>query len=236
MFGSENKKMKNILYLILFFSIAGCNKKIENENTAESKEQKIETFWNWFIENEKRFRNPEIDLDEVLQEILDNASAIEKELAFEIKPIKNGIISLTISADGVKQLIPTVQKMIEKSPKIKGWKFIAFRQKKDKKLFTDIIYLSDQIELEPSKMQFLPIVENGSLELIIYSTGINEENYNEIFYGGSLLLDNLVGEYKFMTQVDNYDFHNMPTKKEDLNQLRPLSELPAFIDNHEAKK
>lgn len=229
-------KMKNILiYLILFISIAGCNKKIEQENTAELKDKQIRLFWNWFVANEKRFSKV-TNNDEVLKEILNHASTIEGGLAFEVKSIKNGIKSLTISADGVKQLIPTVQKMVEKSPKIKGWKFIAFRQKKDKKLATEIIYLSDQLKLEPSKMKFFPIVENDSLQLIIYSPGINKENYNEIFYGGSVLLDNLVGEYKFMTQVDNYDFHNMPTRKEDLNQLTPLFELSAFIDNYDTKK
>ena len=48
--------MKNILiYLILFISIAGCNKKIEQENTAELKDKQIRLFWNWFVANEKRF-------------------------------------------------------------------------------------------------------------------------------------------------------------------------------------
>ena len=230
--------MKNIIInIILFFSIVSCGKKTENENMAESnKDEQIEIFWDWFVKNEKRFSKIETNKDEVLKEILDNSSSIESALAFEIKSNKNGILSLTISADGVKNLIQIVQNIKEKSPKIKGWKFIAFRQRKDAALLAEIFYESKKLRLNLTKMKFFPIIENDRLELIIYTSGINKRNYQQIFYGGSVLLDNLVGEYSFMTKVDNYDFHNMPTKAEELNELKPLLELPSFIDNFKPKK
>lgn len=204
---------------------------------AESnKDEQIEIFWDWFVKNEKRFSKIETNKDEVLKEILDNSSSIESALAFEIKSDKNGILSLTISADGVKNLIPIVQNIKEKSPKIKAWEFIAFRQRKDTALLAEIFYESKKLRLNPTKMKFFPIIENDRLELIIYTSGINKRNYQEIFYGGSVLLDNLVGEYSFMTKVDNYDFHNMPTIAEELNELKPLLELPSFIDNFKPKK
>ena len=53
-----------------------------------------------------------------------------KDLVFEFSPIhENGIREFTVSAEGIKELFPIVEKLIESAPKIEKWQFNAFRQR-----------------------------------------------------------------------------------------------------------
>jgi hypothetical protein len=66
---------------------------------------------------------------------------------------------------------------------------------------------------------------------------VKEENYNQIAYGGLLLLDNILGEFDCVTKVRSYDFHNMPVKKDELDGLLPLLDLAEYVDKfHNLKK
>ena len=228
--------MKRYIILITaIFSFYSCGK-ISSSLDNYLVEKEIETFWNWFKKNENRFRTSNIEKVEILKEISTKTNKIETELAFELAKSNKGIFLLTISADGMKKYISLVQKIVEKSPKIKGWEIIAFRQKESIEKFKEIEYVSDSLTINPLKMKFFPFVEKDSLELIIYTSELTEENYNEIFYGGSILLDNLIGELNFMRKVKNYDFHKMPTETKEIEQLKPILELPTYINNFKIKK
>jgi len=49
--------------------------------------------------------------------------------------------------------------------------------------------------------------------------------------------DNILGEYDCVTKVRNYDFHDMPTKENELDELLPLLDLSAYVDKfHDSKK
>jgi hypothetical protein len=190
----------------------------------------IEKFWNWFSENEKNLRNFESNPDKYLNEILTKGKSIESGLAFELEPPTDGIINMTISADGVKELFPLVEEIVSNSPKINGWNFIAFRQRMSQEQVKGMILKSENHELNPSEMKFFPMLEGNNLDIIIYIKGVTEENYNQVAYGGLLLLDNILGEYDCVTKVRSYDFHNMPTTEQELNELKPLLELAEYVD------
>jgi hypothetical protein len=192
---------------------------------------KIETFWKWFSENEKELRNFETNPDKYLNLILSKGQKIESGLAFELQPPIDGIINMTVSADGVIELFPLIKEIVDKSPKINGWDFIAFRQRMTKEHVKGMILKSDNHEINPSEMYFSPLIEGDNIDIIVYIRGVTEENYNQIGYGGLLLLDNLLGEYDCVTKVRSYDFHNMPTNEEKMEDLIPLLELAEYIDN-----
>ncbi|EOG6897023.1 hypothetical protein [Flavobacterium psychrophilum] len=219
----------SLILILTQFSFAS-NQKKENMFGIFKKQEPIDKFWSWFQKNEKRLRNIENKQSEILGEILEKAREIESGLAFDIEPIQNGILTLTISADGVKDLFPVVQEIVKKSPKINGWNFIAFRQKIDKEKVKGMILKSGNHELDPNKMKFFPIVDGKNLDIIIYVEGVNDENYNGVTYGGLILMDNLIGEYDCVTKVRNYDFHDMPKSKEELAELKPLLEISDYIE------
>lgn len=217
-----------------------ANHKQENENNMFGlfkKNDPIEKFWTWFKENEKRLRKFEDDPGKYLTEVLIQAKKIQPGLAIEFEPSKNGIINMTVSADGDRNLFTVVQNIVGKAPTIEGWKFIAFRQRMDLEKIKGMKLKASDHELEPEKMKFFPIVNGDTLDLIIYARGVTKENYNQIAYGGLLLLDNILGEYDCVTKVRSYDFHNMPTNKDELDGLLPLLDLAAYVDKfHSLKK
>ena len=90
-------------------------------------------FWDWFIENEKyiyeNVENPK-EQEKIFDKMSQLLSKIDENLVFEFSPIKeNGIRELSLSVDGIENSFPLVEKMISKSPKLKNWKFNAFRQR-----------------------------------------------------------------------------------------------------------
>jgi hypothetical protein len=229
--------MRKLLILVFAttFGLTSCKAKNNQENEKNmlglfKKADPIEKFWTWFKDNEKRLRKFEENPDKYLTEVLAQAKKIQAGLAIEFEPPKNGVINMTVSADGDKNIFAVVRNIVAKAPNIEGWRFIAFRQRMNLEQVKGMKLKAEDHELDPEKMKFFPMINGDTLDLIIYAKGVTEENYNQIAYGGLLLLDNILGEYDCVTKVRSYDFHNMPTKKEELNDLLPLLDLAAYVD------
>ena len=229
--------MKQLLLFLLsiLFSLANgnANNHVEKEIDIPGlykKTDPIGNFWNWFKENEKRLRKFEKDPDTYLNEVLTEAKKIQPGLAIEFELPKNDVINMTVSADGDRNLFAIVKDIVAKAPQIDGWNFIAFRQRKDAEMIKAMKLQAADRELSPTQMKFFPVITGDTLDLIIYVKGVTDENYNQIAYGKLLLLDNILGEYDCVTKVRSYDFHNMPIKKEELDGLLPLIDLPAYVD------
>jgi hypothetical protein len=228
--------MKKFL-LFISFLISLANGYSQNAVPGSfRKEDQVENFWTWFKENEMRLRNFESDPAKYLGEISEKTKKIRDGLAIELEPPQNGVINMTISADGVEELFPVVESIVSKAPAIRTWKFIAFRQRMPADKVKSMILKADNHELDPNKMKFYPVMNGNALDIIVFVAGVTENNYNEIAYGGLLLLDNLLGEYDCVKKVRSYDFHAMPAAKEELADLKPLLELPKFVDDFHATK
>lgn len=200
------------------------------------KDDPIENFWTWFSENEKTYRNFQDNSDKCLNELLSKAKKISDGLAIELELPKDGTINMTISADGVADLFPIVQQIVDKAPKVSGWKFFAFRQRIPTEKVKGMVLKIQNREFNPGKMKFSPIINGDSLDIIIYADNITEENHNQVAYGGLILIDNILGEYDCVTKVRSYDFHNMPQNADNLNDLFPLLELAEYVDDFHIRK
>ncbi|MCG2614036.1 hypothetical protein LZZ85_07075 [Terrimonas sp. NA20] len=196
----------------------------------------IEQFWKWFSKNESRLRAFESDPDKYLMELLEQSRKIKRGLAIELEPPKNGIINMTVSADGNVELFALVTEVVSRSPAIKGWKFIAFRQRMPSSVVKEMNMKVGPLLLEPSKMKFLPVVEHGKLNVIIYADGVTAENYEQIAYAGLILLDSVLGEYDAATKVEAFDFRTLPEKGREGPVPQPFLELAKFVDDFHKNK
>lgn len=197
----------------------------------------IEIFWTWFSENEKTYRNFQDNPDKYLKGLLSKAKKISAGLAIELEPPKDGIINMTISADGVADLFPVVQQIVHKAPTISGWRVFAFRQRMPAEKVKRMVLKAPNLKLNPEKMKFSPIVTGDTLDIIIYADSITEQNYHQVAYSGLMLVDNILGEYDCVTKVRSYDFHNMPPNADNLTEIFPLLELATYVDNfHNRRK
>ena len=223
--------MRTSILLLLIFGLS-CSTKDNGQNMTS---QPIEEFWTWFIKNEEDLKNFEKDPDKYLNKILTQIVKIQEGLAVELEPSVGNIIGMTISADGDYTLFPIVERIYEKAPVLEGWKFYAFRQRAPIEKVKEFVLSNGEQELKVEDMKFAPIIENDSLDILVFVKGLTEENKNEIAYGGLLLLDNILGEYDCVTKVRHYDFQAMPQDLRN-SDLRPLYEVADFVDKFAAAK
>ena len=203
---------------------------------SQTRHDPIDHFWKWFEINQRRIRGFESDPNKILTEVSDSAKKIQRGLAIEFEPPANGIVTVTISADGDKNLFPIVKTIVQKSPKIAGWTFVAFRQRFPKDKVKSLVLKAQNHELDVNKMKFFPVISGDSLDIVIFANNVTEESFNQVAYGGLLIVDNILGEYDCVTKVRSYDFQNMPTKPEELKDLKPLVDLAEYVDNFHKSK
>ena len=227
--------VRSTLIIAVFFSLA--NYSFTPIRMSVNKHQDpIDNFWSWFAANEQRLRKFEESPTQYLTEILNQAKVISRGLTIELEPPKNGIINMTVSADGDKELFEMVMQIVKKAPKLTGWKFIAFRQRVPAEIIKGARLKIQGRIISPDKMLFFPLIAGDKLDIIVYLEGVTKENYEEVAYGTLLFLDNLLGEYDCVIKVRSYDFHNMPTNAKDLEGLKSIFELPEYVDKFYASK
>lgn len=239
----ERNVMKQILFIIPVI-VAAITAGVFDDTKKEThlprmvfvKKDAVENFWVWFKGNEKRLRNFESDPDKFFTELLTQVKKIREGLAIELEPAQKGIITMTVSANGNEDLFDLVKSIVARAPVVKGWQFVAFRQRLIPEQMKRMKLTTKDHELDPEQMKFFPVISGDSLDLIIYAKGVSPENYNQVAYGVLLLLDNLLGEYDCATKVRGYDFHNMPAGKEDSEGLLPLLKLADYVDQFHASK
>jgi hypothetical protein len=192
----------------------------------------IDEFWKWLGQNELEYRRIFDDREtDLIDDILNKLIEIQKGLAVEFEK-SNDIYVMIISADGVEEYFDIVQKIINKAPLIKSWKFIAFRQPYEKERLQKFVLTVNGYSLDPKQIMFLPIVEEEKLYIQIFSPDINEETKNKIGYGCLMLLDNIIGEYACVKKVDGYEYYNITEANEFENELKPLTEIAAYLDSY----
>lgn len=231
--------------LLLFVFFNACLLQLNAGKTDVSKNEMpgitetnnpIDNFWAWFIANQDYLKNFERNPDQYLSEVLAEARKIKQGLAIELDPPVNGIICMTISANGNTELFSIVEQIIAKAPKVAGWKFTAFRQRLGSEQLKSMKLKANGFELDPGDMKFYPVIKGDELDIIIYVNGVTDKNYNQVAYGGLLILDNILGEYDCVTKVNSYDFHPMPESKAEQDSLMPLLEIAGFVDNFHSSR
>lgn len=192
-----------------------------------NKESKEEKFWNWFEKNQETYYS-EIENLEIREQIFDeltkNLKKVNKDLVFEFSPIhENNVREFTISAEGMKELFPIVEKLIEKAPKLKNWKFNAFRQRIPGDDF-EIQY--GDLKIGYSDIYYRSENDNGKLgiELNIKDYNGNGQTQNAIY----ILLDGLIGEYDVTTKIGWIEWVKL--NKNEIKNLKPIIELRNEID------
>jgi hypothetical protein len=208
-----------LLFLVFLVFITSCNQK---------ESDKIDEFWSWFKKNESRIYHIDVnDPDDMLNELLSQISKIEPDLSLEIERTNTeGVKNFVVSPEGDIAKFEIVQKIIDKSPELENWNFIAFRQRANE----NFILTYENIELDVSELFFHPIIENDSLDIIIYGKGFDSKDFNDLTHYGLIMIDNLIGEYDCLKTVRYFDFQDLANENPD--ELFKLSDLPEYIDEY----
>ncbi|RZJ48882.1 MAG: hypothetical protein EOO44_19360 [Flavobacterium sp.] len=179
-------------------------------------EENQETYYN-DLENVK-------NTDAIFDELSKELKKVNEDLVFYFsKKNKNNIRELTISADGIEKIFPAVEKLIKKAPKLKNWKFNAFRQPI---LGDDLVINYDDLEIGYSDIFYRSQTQDGKLgiELNIRNFDGKGSTQNAIY----ILLDNLIGEYNVVKKIDWIEWVKL--NENDTTSLKPLIQLREEID------
>ena len=186
-----------------------------------------EEFWKWFAKNEK-FIYENVENKDIQEKLFDNISSrlhkIDENLVFEFSPIHdNKIREFSISADGIKESFPTVEKLIAISPKIQNWQFNAFRQRVP----------GDNLTLDFGKFKigYNDIYFRHSTSDNELGIELNIRNYDESAQMQSaiyVLLDGLLGEYDVTMNIDWIEWVKLD--ENNVENLDKITELRYLID------
>ncbi|MEW5822104.1 MAG: hypothetical protein AB1782_18060 [Cyanobacteriota bacterium] len=187
---------------------------------------KEEKFWNWIIENKERLENLKSEPLQLMQEISPALKKYNKSITLEVGCNKNNKIDLIISADGVKDFFPIVEKLTSVAPELDNWNIIAFRPRRT---LENKINLSG-IDFDPCEIKLKVNCSDNAFDIDIYHPDLTETNFALIASGCFILLDIALGEYNVAKKVRYIDFKKLPEKYDNL-ELIAFTGLAEAFDN-----
>jgi hypothetical protein len=192
-----------------------------------------EKFWQWFAENEARFRNYEEQDSEKTHDFLD-------ELVHELKPYNpwlkalaggdgHGKYELIITADGDIALFPKVEQLIDAAPRIEGWKLTAHKPPLG---FDQIRIDMYDKEFSPDTVNFYPLINPqcpDEVNIILTHPGYKEEEDEQFQTAGMIYLENGLGELNTAVQIDKYVVGALPPESDGL-EIIPITKLNEYLN------
>jgi len=181
-----------------------------------------ESFWNWFLANRERLHGGAYDDEALLDEVADALHLVDARLAFEIGP-PEPVREFVISADGLKDVFPSVVSLVSAAPNIPQWKINAFRPRRT---------LLPSVELngcivEPEDVLF-SLLNNGEIAGIHpFLPNFHAENVT-LQQIGYLLLDSALGEFDVEMNLGLIKMLDVSSPEEF--KRYPFSELPEMFD------
>jgi hypothetical protein len=200
--------------------------------------RKINTFWNWFQDNNQTIKN-------LLKETLTNQKQITywftKHLGYYSKDLDFIILfpkdekqktELIISANANPENSNQVIDLIDKAPALRHWKFTAFIQPTTKinkviKVLSDP-YIIPEITIKTSEIKFLPLSADDKIDIIVYlknyTISCNTQTWHQVLY---IILNELSGE-KPLSQ--NLNFIQLAQPSNVTEEFIELYELQLYMD------
>ncbi len=201
--------------------------------------RKAKSFWKWFTKNKSSY----MFLDQVSQDekgkLLDvfikELYKYSKNVYFEIGgDPKDEKIDLIITAEGVRAYFETVEFLVDKAPKFKDWKVIAFKPP----LGIGFKVKLGTYEFEPNKTIFIPLSseeEPNGIGIKVCFPDYTQEEQNIFTNGTFFMLDIILGEKSVALDIDYIDV--VKTPEDILNHpFMYLSEIKKFIDKKKGRE
>jgi hypothetical protein len=184
-----------------------------------------ERFWEWFEQNSARLFAFEADRDRVFGELKAALSKVERGLTFEFGPVRDGRREFIVSADGIRDRFPAVQRLVAAAPALAQWTVIPFRPPKS----LDMVIEYDGQRVGANDVWFKSEDDAGRIGLTLYLRGLTEQNKQSLAGAAFLLLDSALGEYAVETRVGFIEWEALPDDPAAAG-LQPLPAIRGVFD------
>nr|WP_299245396.1 DUF695 domain-containing protein [uncultured Aquimarina sp.] len=199
-------------------------------NTKEQPINSYSDFWNWFLENEKKFHD-------VLKKQGDIKRIFFDKLAPKLDELKDGFwylagmyddntSELVITPDGVIKNIIFVEELVQAAPKITNWKFTALKPAIE---IENVRIDMANYTFDSENLSFYSIDHKNypdEIDIVIVHNDYNEQDKSTMLNGTYIFLDNYLGELNSVTAIDNL---TLISKKDATKELIPISKLKSFL-------
>jgi hypothetical protein len=181
-------------------------------------------FWKWFQKNESTLFAFEKDRDAVFDSLGTQMNKIHKSLTFEFGPVENGKRDFVISADGIRDAFPAVERLYKAAPKLDRWVFIKFRPRREP---MDIEY--DGVKVKVGDVFCTVEPDRGKAGITIFIRGYQTERQKSYTGITFLMLDQALGEYDVETKVGFIKTKPFTTPSE--LEKKPIKEVTKVFDD-----
>jgi hypothetical protein len=186
-------------------------------------QNKYNEFWKWFEQYSEKLFSHENN-NAILDELRNQLHKINKNLTFEFGPNIQEKRDFSISADGIRDAFPFVEKLFDTKPLLPKWNIQKFRQRGDISL---IITIND-VTLYPENIRYLLFPYENKIGLFLFIKDFDEKK--DIFINlAYIFLDNALGEYDVETKIGGINFRDYNT--EYFEQSKSIENFRTDFDN-----
>jgi hypothetical protein len=204
--------------------------------------KKINTFWNWFQDNNQTIKNlineTPLNQKHISFWLRKNLGYYCREIDFMIVFPKNVNIKseLIISANGNPEYFEQVINLVDNSPQLKNWKFTAFIQPSER--INEIIngldepYIFNEITLKASELKFLPLEYNEIMhkfDIVVFLKNYNlycdTKTLQQAIF---IIMQDIMGEKSLYQNINFVQLAQVPDNAEGLINL---CDFQLFLDN-----
>jgi hypothetical protein len=181
-------------------------------------------FWSWFQKNEASLFSVATNQEVIFDRLTAEMQKINKALTFEFGPVENGKREFVISADGIKDAFPDVERLYASAPKLERWFFIKFRPRR---IPMDIQY--NGVKVKADDVYCTVESDRSKAGITVFIRGYQpdgEKNYKAIAF---LMLDQALGEYDVETKVGFIEVK--PFSAESGLEKKPLKDVTTVFDD-----
>jgi hypothetical protein len=183
----------------------------------------INNFWNWFKANSDDLQSQKYPNDTLEQ--LDR-KIVDLGLRWEVGPGKEKTNSLTISPGGDTEKIELAKEFIKFSPTLDSWEFYSFKQPKANWDKLELPKYDIKITADDWTYTLLRY-KDGKKEILVKGDSLNDIEPDYKVGVAEMVLINLIGEERMMTEVD---FVDVLSPDDNTYELHDLEELTGHLD------
>jgi hypothetical protein len=209
--------------------MAGISRYYKKEGEVQ---QTITAFWQWFVDNEHRFRGLEKnDSDQALsflEELIAKMQPFNPYLKALAGPDNNGNYELIITSDGDIALFCKVEELVKAAPPVPNWVFTAHKPALGFEGISIDLY---GLEFTTDTTSFYPIVQENypdEVSIVITHTEYNAALDEHFQAGGMIYLENGLGEVNAATKIDHYETGPLPGADQGIEVI-PMSKLDEYL-------
>ncbi len=186
-----------------------------------------QNFWTWFVDNREFLENYNSNTAAVTQAVGRRLQNVDRGLTYEMGQAADGVYEFIVSANGVRDVFPEVNKLVRVAPEIEGWRIIAFRPRRPDALQSKLEYAG--LAISGGDIWYKSEGEGDAFNLTVLVKGLDADNEKKAIGAAFIMLNLALGEYDVATKLRSIDFGALPPNPESQG-LKPLSALPGEVD------